>query len=174
MAIFTSQLPSGSSSRVVTTLNRVCMLAIWAAGLEGVSSCIHWVSGVRMQIVVKITVPIILNIRWITVVRLALRLVPTDASTAVIQVPIFWPNRTNTALSSPITPLAAKACRIPTDAEEDWIRAVKAVPATIPIRGLEKVPTRLTKAGQSRRGDMAELIMSIPMNSTPRPARIFP
>lgn len=55
------------------------------------------------------TVPIMLNIRWMMVARLALRLVPMEASTAVMQVPIFWPNSTNTALDSPITPLLASA-----------------------------------------------------------------
>ncbi len=47
-----------------------------------------------MQTVVKITVPMTLNIRWMIVVRLALRLVPIEASTAVMQVPMFWPNST--------------------------------------------------------------------------------
>ena len=50
--------------------------------------------------------------------------------------------------------------------------AVKPAPARMPSRGLEKVDMRLMKASDSRRGDMAELIMSMPMNSTPRPARI--
>ena len=124
--------------------------------------------------VVKSTVPNRLNIRWITVVRLALRLVPMEASTAVMQVPMFWPNRTYTALSRPMTPLTARACRIPTEAEEDWIRAVKRAPTRIPIRGLEKVLTTSTKAGHSRRGSMEELIISMPMKSTPRPARMLP
>ena len=35
MAIFTRYPPKGSSSRVVTILKRVCMLAICAAGLSG-------------------------------------------------------------------------------------------------------------------------------------------
>lgn len=74
---------------------------------------------------VKSTVPMMLNIRWMMVVRLALRLVPMAASTAVIQVPIFWPNSTYTALGRVISPLVASACRIPTEAEEDCIIAVK-------------------------------------------------
>ena len=174
MAIFTRYPPKGSSSRVVTILKRVCMLAICAAGLSGVMDCINPVNGVAMQMTVNRTVPNTLNIRWMMVVRLALRLVPMEAKTAVIQVPMFCPKRTYTALSRPITPLRASACRIPTEAEEDWIRAVKAAPARMPTTGLEKVLTRLTKAGHSRRGSMAEPIISIPIKSTPKPARIFP
>ena len=94
-------------------------MAIWAATLVGVQLSTRAVSGVRIQTVVKITVPIKLNVRWMIVVRFAFLLVPIDASTAVIQVPIFCPKRTNTALGSPINPLDARACKIPTDAEED-------------------------------------------------------
>ena len=45
--------------------------------------------------------------------------VPIDASTAVIQVPIFCPKSTNTALENGIRPDTASACKIPTDADED-------------------------------------------------------
>ena len=64
-------------------------------------------------------VPITLNIRWMMVARLALRLVPMEASTAVMHVPMFCPKSTYTALGSPMTPLLASACKIPTEAEED-------------------------------------------------------
>ena len=53
------------------------------------------------------------------VARLALRLVPMEASTAVMHVPMFCPKSTYTALGSPMTPLLASACKIPTEAEED-------------------------------------------------------
>ena len=43
------------------------------------------------------------------VVRLALRLVPMAASTAVMQVPMFWPKRTYTAVGRVTTPLMARA-----------------------------------------------------------------
>lgn len=67
------------------------MLAICAAGLSGVMDCINPVNGVAMQMTVNRTVPNTLNIRWMMVVRLALRLVPMEAKTAVIQVPMFCP-----------------------------------------------------------------------------------
>ena len=93
MASFTSSPPQGSRSRVVTTLKRVCMLAICAAGLS-VRDCMKGTSGVTWHRMVNRTVPMMLKDRCTTVVRLALRLVPMAASTAVMQVPMFWPKRT--------------------------------------------------------------------------------
>ena len=52
--------------------------------------------------------------------------------------------------------------------------AVKMVPVRMPTRGLEKVETRFTKASESRRGSIAALIMSMPMNRIPRPPRMLP
>ena len=123
---------------------------------------------------VKSTVPMMLNIRWMIVARLALRLVPMEARTAVIQVPIFWPKRMNTELEKLMAPLVARAWRMPTEAEEDWIRAVNRAPTAMPSRGLENLVIRSTKAWESRRGIMEELIISMPINSTPRPAMIWP
>ena len=63
---------------------------------------------------------------------------------------------------------------MPTEAEEDWMMAVKMAPTAMPTRGLEKVLTMFTKAGISRRGSMEVPIISMPMKSTPRPARMLP
>ena len=108
------------------------------------------------------------------VARLALRLVPMEASTAVIQVPMLVPNRTKAPLARGMMPALARVWTMPTAAAEDWMMAVKPAPTRMPTRGLEKVETSSTNSGESRRGDMAALIMSMPMNSTPRPARIWP
>ena len=67
-------------------------MAICATGLP-VSVSIKDTKGVAMQMQVKISVPMMLNSRWITVVRFALTFVPMEARTAVMQVPIFCPNR---------------------------------------------------------------------------------
>ena len=91
-----------------------------------------------------------------------------------MQVPMFWPNRTYTAESSPTIPPTAIACKMPTEAEDDWMTAVNSAPARIPTSGFEKVLTISTKAGHSRSGSMDELIISMPMNSTPSPARMLP
>ena len=70
-------------------MNRVCMLAVWRGIFCGESDAASAGSGNGTHTMVKIMVPMMLNIRWIRVVRLAFRLVPMLASTAVIQVPMF-------------------------------------------------------------------------------------
>ena len=150
------------------------MFAICAATLSGVNASTTSVRGVRIQTIVKIVVPIRLNIRWMMVVRFAFLLVPIAARIAVIQVPIFCPNSTYTAFPRPINPLEARACRIPTEAEEDWIIAVKMAPARIHRIGLENLVSNATKASDSLRGIIAALIISIPTNRIPSPARISP
>ena len=83
------------------------------------SASIQETNGVVIQMTVNRIEPKILNIRWITVVRFALTFIPIDAKTAVIQVPMFCPNKMYTALESGTIPVAASACRIPTDADDD-------------------------------------------------------
>ena len=60
-------------------------------------------------------------------------------------------------MDRPITPLLARACKMPTEAEEDWMMAVKIVPAKMPSTGLLNWVSRLTKASDSRSGAMAAL-----------------
>ena len=104
----------------------------------------------------------------------ALLSVPIDAKIAVIHVPIFCPNNTKAASWKLITPLNANACRIPTEAEDDWMTAVKIIPAMIPIIGDENLVIRLIKGGYSRSGIMESPIMFIPTNKIPSPAMISP
>ena len=115
----------------------------------------------------------ILNIRWMIVVRLAFTFVPMDASTAVIQVPMFCPKRTYTAPESGIMPVAASACRMPTDAEDDWMTAVNTAPTRMPISGLLNWVIRLMNASDSCSGSIAAPIISIPMKRMPRPATML-
>ena len=129
---------------------------------------------IRSSTVPNSVVPITLNIRWMTVVLLAFLLVPTLARSAVIQVPMFCPKSTNTALWILITPPMASAWRMPTDAEEDWITAVNTAPTRIPRMGLENLVTIWMNVWESRSGTMASLIIPIPMNSTPIPAMMPP
>ena len=100
-------------------LNKVCKLAICADAFAGVQLSTSRINGVTRHNIVKIIVPITLKETWITVVLFAFLLVPTDANNAVIQVPMFIPNKTNAALCRFTTPLVANACKIPTDADED-------------------------------------------------------
>ena len=92
MASRARELPKGISRRVVARLKKTCITAIWAMGPATVAS-IRAVRGVTITTTVKITVPITLNSTWTQVARLASRLTPTEAITAVMQVPMFWPNR---------------------------------------------------------------------------------
>ncbi len=173
-ANWTNLTPNGRSSIVVMTLNTVCTFAIWAGIFPGVNDCINWANGKIKLIVTKIIVPIILNDKWIIVVLLAFLPVPILAKTAVIQVPIFCPNNTYIADGNVITPLLARACKIPTDAEELCIIAVNTAPTKIPIKGFSKVLTILTNSGELLSGDIAVDIISIPINKIPSPAIIVP
>ena len=74
---------------VVAILKMVCTFAICAAGFAGLVVIIQSTNGVTIHSTTKIAVPTTLNIRWMAVVRFAFLLVPTEARTAVIQVPIF-------------------------------------------------------------------------------------
>jgi len=50
---------------------------------------------------------------------LALRCAPTLDSSAVTQVPMFWPMMMGTAAPQLTAPVAASACKMPTLAEDD-------------------------------------------------------
>ena len=144
-------------------------MAIWADELSGVNDSTQSVKGKSIHIVTNTIVPIILNIKWITVVLLAFLFVPIDASTAVIHVPIFWPNRTYTEFESDIMPLFDNACKIPTDADDDWIIAVNIAPASIPTRGFENVEIICVNVCESLSPLMLSLISDIPINKMPSP-----
>lgn len=74
---------------VVVTLKKVCKSAILIAGLLiGINI---FVNTPEMLTSPNIVTPITLNIRWITAVRRAFVLVPTDAISDVIHVPILLP-----------------------------------------------------------------------------------
>ena len=85
------------------------MLAICAAGFAGVNPPTQDVSGVSIQSMVKTAVPMILNERWMIVVRFAFRPVPMDANPAVIQVLFFCSFSTYPAPEKEIAPLVASA-----------------------------------------------------------------
>ena len=66
------------------------------------------------------------------------------------------------------------ACKMPTEAEEDWMTAVRMVPASTPRMGLERAMRMSANWGRSRRGAMAFSIDCIPMKRMPSPATICP
>ena len=68
--------------------------------------------------------------------------------------------------------MSDSACRIPTEAEDDWITAVSTAPAITPRKGLEKAVIRLVNCGMSFSGATAPLIISMPNISTEKPSRM--
>ena len=68
----------------------------------------------------------------------------------------------------------ARAMRIPTEAEELWIIAVKTKPTRIPNSGKERLSAMLTKALLSPIHLRLSLISERPRKSMPKPAAIWP
>ena len=71
-------------------------------------------------------------------------------------------------------PVAHNACRIPTEADELWIIAVRTAPTTIPRTGLEKAVIALAKDGLSARPATEPLMVSIPNMRMAKPIRMPP
>ena len=89
-------------------------------------------------------------------------------------VPMFWPMMMGMATALVTAPVALRACRIPTEAEEDWMTAVSAAPARTPRMGLVKTRRRLAKVSLWARGATAPLMVSIPAIRTAKPKRAVP
>ena len=119
-------------------------------------------------------VPIILKKRWIIDALFAFLLAPTDDMIAVTLVPIFCPIIIGIAVPKLTAPVAHSACRIPTDAEELWITAVRMVPAIIPRTGFWNINSRCVNCSFDASGSTAPLIVSIPNIRMANPTRIFP
>lgn len=64
-------------------------------------------------------------------------------SSAVIQVPIFCPMIRGMAMLKETMPVVLTAWRMPTEADELWIRAVTSAPTITPSTGLENATKRL-------------------------------
>ncbi len=105
---------------------------------------------------------------------MALLEAPTLASMAVTQVPMFWPMMMGTAAAQVMAPVEERACKIPTEAEEDWITAVTPAPTSTPKMGFVMAWKSWAKAGSSRRGRTAASIWNMPVKSTPKPRSICP
>ena len=64
------------------------------------------------------------------------------------------------------------ACRIPTDAEDDWMIAVTPAPTSTPSTGLEIAANRSANCGRSASGATAPSMTDMPMNRIPKPVKI--
>ena len=81
---------------------------------------------------------------------------------------------TGSAAPTETLPVAHIACRIPTDAEELWITAVRIAPTIIPRIGFSNAVKRDVNSGTPAKGFTAPLIVSIPNIRTAKPTRIVP
>ena len=70
-----------------------------------------------------------------------------------------------------MAPVLDKACKIPTDAEEDCMMAVTIAPRAIPSIGLLKIVKSLVKDGLCRSALTEELIVLIPYINTVNPSK---
>ena len=87
---------------------------------------------------------------------------------------MFCPMMIGIAALNGTAPVRQSACRIPTDAEDDWITAVRSAPARTPSNGLENLSNRFVNSGTSASGFTAELIMSMPYIRMAKPMKIVP
>ena len=115
-----------------------------------------------------------LKYRCTSAARLAFLLAPIPEIMAVTQVPIFCPMMMGMALPKLTAPVAQRACRIPTDAEELWMMAVRTAPAIIPRIGLENIVRSPVNSGTSARGFTASLMVSIPNIRMAKPIIMVP
>ena len=83
----------------------------------------------------KTNVPIALNNKCMTAVRLALVLAPSDAIIAVTHVPMLVPSITNKALPIGIMPAPDMVTSIAVIAADDWNSAVQTMPISIKTNG---------------------------------------
>ena len=110
--------------------------------------------------------------KWISAARFALREAPIPEIMAVTQVPIFCPMIMGTAAPKLTAPVMHSACKIPTDAEEDWITAVRMSPASTPNTGFWNLISRLVNSGTSASGETAALMESMPNIRIAKPTRM--
>lgn len=93
---------------------------------------------------------------------------------AVTHVPMFWPMMIGRAALYFTAPVMQSACKIPTEADEDWMIAVSTAPAITPRIGLVNINRMFVNSGTSASGLTAPLIISMPVISTAKPIMMLP
>ena len=71
-------------------------------------------------------------------------------------------------------PVTHSACKMPTEAEDDWMIAVSSAPAITPRIGLVNISSRFVNSGTFASGLTAPLIISMPVISTAKPIIMLP
>ena len=103
-----------------------------------------------------------------------LTLAPREDSSTGIAAPMAMPMIRGKAMEKVTTPVAARACKIPTAAEALCSTQVKSSPTRIPRTGLEKAVSRRRKDSLSCKGATASLMADMPNISTAKPMRMLP
>ena len=88
--------------------------------------------------------------------------------------PMFTPQIRKDAKYRGMRPCMAKAWRIPTAAEEDWITAQRTAPTRIPSMGFLAFIMKSWNQMTSFRGFIAPLMVCRPWKRRPKPRMIWP
>ena len=94
-------------------------------------------------------------------------------SNGVNAVPICAPRMMGMAELKVTSPVLDSACRIPTEAEEDWMITVTTTP-TRRQNGVGHGDEQILKDALSRRGATPVSIRLMPVNRMPKPSMIWP
>ena len=95
-------------------------------------------------------------------------------SSGVKAVPMWAPRMMGMAEPKVTRPVLDSACKIPTDAEDDWMMTVTTTPTRTPRMGLVMLTNRSWNAALSRRGETPVSIRFMPVNRMPKPSMIWP
>ena len=95
-------------------------------------------------------------------------------SSGVNAVPMCAPRMMGMAEPKVTRPVLDSACKIPTEAEEDWMITVTTTPTSTPRMGLVMLTNSSWNAALSRRGDTPVSIRLMPVNRMPKPSMIWP
>lgn len=122
----------------------------------------------------NIVTPITLNIRWITAVRRAFVLVPTDAISDVIHVPILLPKIMYSPCSNDNSPATDIVTTIPLTADDDWISAVNKIPNNNSNAGFETFVRNALILSDFAKISMELVMTESPTNIIPSPVIMPP
>ena len=164
---------------VLTTLNRVCELAMCRSMVAGSAAAPGVITSTNRQNSLSMRntyiTPMILNIACDKAARLADTLAPIHARAAVMVVPIFSPRMKGTAISKLIRPDPAIPMVKPIVALEDCSSMVMTAPAITASIGLERNIRNISlTAPLSLRGVRALFMILSPRNRRPNPSSTFP
>jgi hypothetical protein len=115
--------------------------------------------------------PMMSYVMWNNAARFDSRLAGMDAITVVMLVPMLVPNMIKADVSKGMgTPLKCSVTKIPVVAEELWMMAVKAKPASNDKNGFPKAVRKALKAGCWASSLNGPPMTETPKNKTPKPS----